>query len=84
MKPSMGVYPGTPPIRNSDLAGGMIEMSEKEMEQISAGATLQCKAWRTICVVAGVGSFLGLVGALICGPTAGACILDTAIDFSGC
>jgi len=80
----MGAYPGTPLIRNSDLAGGMKEMSEKEMEQISAGATAQCTAWRTICVVTGVGSFLGLVGALICGPTALACILDTAIDFSGC
>ncbi|NLP11831.1 hypothetical protein GX408_15635 [bacterium] len=85
MKPSMGAYPETPLIRNSDLAGGMKEMSEKEMEQISAGATAQCKAWNLICIVAnGATLFGGLWGSLLAGPTAAMCWLDEIIDYSHC
>ena len=59
-------------------------MPENLLEQLSGGRTAQCNAWRTICVVSGLGSFAGLFGALVFGPTTLACLLDTAIDFSHC
>jgi len=82
----MGVYPGTPPIRSLEYAGGMKELSEKEMEQISGGeaSASQCKAWDIICVVAGFGSFGGLLGALVFGPTNLMCLLDDIVNYSKC
>jgi len=44
----------------------------------------QCEAWRTICLVSSLGSFLGGIGAAILGPTALMCALDGYFDWSSC
>lgn len=59
-------------------------LSEGTMETLNGGRTTQCKVWDGACAVAGVGTFFGVFGALVFGPTAAACIADQIFNFSGC